>query len=139
MVTLPVAYIDGIGTILNQITCSHILLLSQNVFYSQNELPKAFPPNYKTFTLYTKYWPEVNQSLLNKYFTVPNRRKFSDDFLPLSYLNEVVKPEHLIINPRFALWYEPYLFSPQDYILYGSSSCLFCISVFPKAIWKFNV
>lgn len=78
----PTVHVTGFGNILNQITCSHVLIASFNVIYSHDFLNSREHLSFKkTFTIYRKTWSSLNtssalQNIAYRSYSLPeNERK----------------------------------------------------------------
>lgn len=127
----PALYLSGIGDILTRITCSHIILLSDNVFYSHDNISTD---TYHTFTVSRKYWPVSNFSNVPDNFQLLS---WDVSFLPFHILGSLwnASKEHKMLEQ-----YEIEDMLPNEGLRYLRTPCVYSIILFtPKRDWNFVI
>lgn len=136
---LPVEYIMGVGNILNSISCSHVMIVSHNVFYSHDVSHQHQPTLDKAFTVYTKFWKKLNRSQFADNMHFPSRRFTMPDFF------EYWRPFHRsakywkVVSPDVVLSHEmKKTFDIEDFKIFSPfvnsrQRCLFSLVLFSKS------
>lgn len=118
-----VSYVTGLGEVLSKITCSHILIISQNVFYS-HEVPTPDSMNTQmthSYTVFRKYWGTFRQ--------LTNKTTFDRDWLD-DTLNRTGLSYKLKVTPA-----EQKIFGHPHGTLYAKKSCVQAILLFAEAFY----
>lgn len=130
MAVPPVLYLGSIGDILTRITCSHILLLSENVFYSHNNINI----DYHTFTVLRNYWSLSNFSTVPHNFKLPYWERKWQYFHILGTMYNVTGERGILQRKNFGN------VLPLDGRIYIGTTCIYSIVLFPqKRVWNFAI
>lgn len=133
VVNTPVQYLQGFGNILNHITCSQILLMVQNVFYSHDSaysIQHHQTQTLKSFTVYNKFWPYLNDE-----FRISRWEHYWETFYsPADYWN--ISRNGSPLKVLFWDGQERKIFNP---LLYSKHNCIYSIILSSKHTGTFQL
>lgn len=126
----PVLYLSGIGEILTRIICSHIIIVSENVFYSHDTVNADF----HTYTVFNKYWPASNFSTVPNNFWLPPWNSSWQDLYTLGRFWNVTRERGVLERETFGN------ILPFEGNIYLRTNCVHSLILFtPKRVWNFKI
>lgn len=130
MATNTTLYITGLGKLLNQITCAHVIIASYNMLYSHDfSNPEKIIATNKSFTVYRSLWP--NNTVSDRYYDAQSQygsTEIEQNVFGSKLYSKSLCMYTLILSSQRSFLWKPngqyYTFQPIHAVLYNQWHCL---------------